>query len=65
MAAAVLERMPEVNFTYRADPARDAIVQSWPFALDDAESARDWSWEAELDLAAMTERMLAALTAEG
>lgn len=65
MAAAVLERMPEVNFTYRADPARDAIVQSWPFTLDDAESARDWSWEAELDLAAMTERMLVALTAEG
>ena len=65
MAAEVLERMPEVRFTYRADPARDAIVQSWPFTLDDAESARDWWWRAELDLAAMTERMLAALTAEG
>lgn len=65
MAAEVLERMPEVRFTYRADPARDAIVQSWPFTLDDAESARDWGWRAELDLAAMTERMLAALTAEG
>jgi nucleoside-diphosphate-sugar epimerase len=65
MAAEVLERMPEVRFTYKADPARDAIVQSWPFTLDDAESARDWGWRAELDLAAMTERMLAALTAEG
>jgi nucleoside-diphosphate-sugar epimerase len=65
MAAEVLERMPEVRFTYKADPARDAIVQSWPFTLDDAESARDWGWRAELDLAAMTERILAALTAEG
>ncbi len=65
MAAEVLERMPEVSFTYKADPVRDAIVQSWPFTLDDAESARDWGWRAELDLAAMTERMLATLTAEG
>ena len=64
MAAAVLERMPEVRFTYQPDPARDEIVQSWPFALDDAESARDWGWRAELDLAAMTKRMLAAISAE-
>ena len=65
MAAAVLERLPEVRFTYKVDPARNAIVRSWPFTLDDSDSTRDWGWKAELDLAAMTERMLAALTAEG
>ncbi len=64
MAAAVLKKMPAVKFTYKPDPVRDAIVRSWPFAMDDVESTRDWGWRAEFDLAAMTQRMLTALTAE-
>ena len=65
MAAAVLAVMPEVEFTYAPDPVRDAIVQSWPGRLDDTESTRDWGWRSEVDLAEMTDRMLAALRAEG
>ena len=64
MAAAVLAKLPHVEFTYAPDPVRDAVVQSWPGALDDTESTRDWGWKSELDLAGMTDRMLAALQAE-
>jgi len=65
MAAAVLAVMPEVRFTYEPDPVRDGIVQSWPGRLDDAESTLDWGWRSEVDLAGMTERMLAALRTQG
>jgi threonine 3-dehydrogenase len=61
MAAAVLEQLPDVKFIYNPDPVRDEIVQSWPFRLDDTDAANDWGWRAELDLTAMTARMLAAL----
>jgi threonine 3-dehydrogenase len=65
MAAAVLAVLPDVEFTYVPDPVRDGIVQSWPGRLDDTESTCDWGWRSEVDLAGMTERMLAVLRAEG
>lgn len=63
MAAAVLARLPQIEFSYKPDPIRNAIVKSWPLRFDDAASARDWGWRSRFDLEAMTDRMLAALQA--
>ena len=58
MAAAVLERLPGVTFSYRPEPVRNAIVLSLPLHFDDSHAARDWNWAQRYNLGAMTERML-------
>ena len=61
MAACLLERLPDVQITYRPDPVRNAIVRSWPSRLDDSDARRDWGWESSFDLERMTDRMLQEL----
>lgn len=61
MAASVARRLPGVKFTYKPDPIRDAIVESWPVRFDDSASAKDWGWKSRFDLEAMTERMIETL----
>ena len=36
------------------DQARQAILDSWPRALDDRNAQQDWGWKPTFDLAAMT-----------
>lgn len=61
MAAAVLERLPHVEFTYQLEPVRNAIVLSLPLHFDDSHSVCDWNWSPRYDLGAMTERMIQEL----
>lgn len=65
MAAAVLERLPGVAFTYEPDPVRNAIVKSLPTRIDESDAARDWGWKPGYDLATMTDRMIEELQREG
>jgi threonine 3-dehydrogenase len=64
MAAAVLERLPHAEFTYRPEPVRNAIVLSLPLRFDDAHAVRDWQWAPRYDLPAMTARMIEELQKE-
>jgi hypothetical protein len=36
------------------DPKRQAILDSWPGALDDSLARRDWDWTPRFDLEGMT-----------
>lgn len=58
IAAAVARRVPGVKITFRPDPARQAILDSWPRRLDDTCARADWGWEHQFDLEAMSDDLI-------
>src|SRR3954465_11847661 len=46
--------LPDARFTFHPDPARQAILDSWPRSLDDSAARRDWGWQPRYDPDAMT-----------
>jgi len=60
IAAALAERVGPFTVRYVPD-FRQAILDSWPRALEDAPARADWGWAPEWDLAAMTDDLLAQL----
>ena len=58
IADAVRARIPGVELTFRSDPARQAILDSWPAALDDSRARADWGWSHAFDLEAMSDDLL-------
>jgi threonine 3-dehydrogenase len=55
--------VPGADITFKPDPARQAILDSWPRALDDSLARRDWGWHPEYDLPRMTTDLLPKLRA--
>jgi nucleoside-diphosphate-sugar epimerase len=47
----VLDAFPSAQIDYRIDPKRQAIVDSWPAAVDDGAARRDWGFAPTLDFA--------------
>lgn len=60
-ANAVRKRVPGVEITFRPDPARQAILDSWPRRVDDANARRDWGWKPTHDLDRMSDDLVARL----
>lgn len=58
IAASVQRALAGVDITFAPDPARQAILDSWPRALDDSLARADWGWRAGYDLAAMTDDLI-------
>ena len=54
--------IPEFTMTYRVDPVRQAIADSWPRHMDDSAARREWGWKPEYDLTAMTREMIERLS---
>jgi threonine 3-dehydrogenase len=54
IANSVRRELPAVAITFASDPNRQAILDSWPRALDDRLARRDWGWSPRYDLEAMT-----------
>jgi threonine 3-dehydrogenase len=54
IADSVARAIDGVEITFAPDPVRQAILDSWPRALDDRNAAEDWGWKAAFDLEAMT-----------
>jgi threonine 3-dehydrogenase len=61
IADAVAARVPGVSITFRSDPVRQAILDSWPRRLDDSAARADWGWRPRFDLGAMSDDLIAAL----
>lgn len=60
IAEAIKKRIPEFTISYAPD-FRQKIADSWPSKIDDSEARKDWGWQPEYDLEAMTDVMLEML----
>jgi threonine 3-dehydrogenase len=57
-AKAVKTRVPGIEITFKVDPARQAILDSWPRRVDDSCARADWGWKAEYDLDRMSDDLV-------
>ena len=62
LAAEIKKNIPHFEIDYDVDPLRQKIADSWPNKLDDSEAKRQWNWQPDYDLAAMTTDMLKCLS---
>jgi hypothetical protein len=49
----LLSNYPNFEITYQPD-FRQQIADSWPNSIDDSIAKRDWQWQPQFDLKAMT-----------
>jgi nucleoside-diphosphate-sugar epimerase len=61
IAAAIRGHLPDFTMDYQPD-YRQQIADSWPASIDDTVARKDWGWQEEYDLAAMTADMLQHIT---
>ncbi|MBN8548059.1 MAG: NAD-dependent epimerase/dehydratase family protein [Deltaproteobacteria bacterium] len=45
----VLKYFPKAEITFKPNPKRLAIVDSWPVDVDDSAARKDWGWRPEFD----------------
>jgi nucleoside-diphosphate-sugar epimerase len=63
LAAAIRRHIPDFLIEYEVDPARQAIADSWPRAVDDSAARREWGWAPRHDLGDMVRDMLEKISA--
>ena len=63
IAKSVARRVPGAKLTFRADPKRQAILDSWPRNLDDSNARRDWGWAPRFDLEQMSDDLIPRIRA--
>lgn len=61
LADEIRNYLPEFVITYDENDPRQAIADSWPNSIDDAEAQRDWGWNPRFNLSKITADMLANL----
>lgn len=64
IAASIQKHIPEFTIQYNPD-FRQAIADSWPRSINDAEARAHWGWKPRFDLDAMTKEMLENLAQPG
>ncbi|KAG7259306.1 hypothetical protein CRUP_025280 [Coryphaenoides rupestris] len=62
LAQEIRKVLPDLQVTYRVDPLRQAIADSWPMAFEDSTARRDWGWKHDYDLAELVQAMLTHIT---
>lgn len=58
IAQSVARALPDVNISFASHAPRQAILDSWPRALDDRCAREDWSWQPAFDLDQMTDDLV-------
>lgn len=61
LAETIKKRLPDFAISYKIDPVRQVIADSWPSSLDDSAARREWGWKPDWDLETMVDDMLANL----
>jgi len=59
--AAIKRHLPDFEMDYQVDPLKQHIAESWPDCMDDSCARREWGWQPQYDLEAMTVDMLEKL----
>lgn len=62
LAAEIKRHIPRFSITYKIDPVRQAIADSWPKHMDDHCAHQEWGWQAAYDLSTMVKDMLEKLS---
>ena len=57
LVAEIQKHLPNFTCAYRPD-YRQAIADSWPSVIDDAQARQDWGWQPTYDLSTMVKDML-------
>jgi nucleoside-diphosphate-sugar epimerase len=60
IAEEIKKHIPDFTISYKPD-FRQAIADSWPKSINDAEAQKDWGWNIHYDLPKLVENMLANL----
>jgi nucleoside-diphosphate-sugar epimerase len=60
IAEEIKKHIPDFTISYKPD-FRQAIADSWPKSINDAEAQKDWGWNMHYDLPKLVENMLANL----
>jgi hypothetical protein len=58
----IKKHKPNFQISYKIDPMRQGIAESWPHSLEDQSARKDWGWQPKFDIAKMTEEILKNLT---
>ena len=61
LAAEIKKHIPDFTITYKIDPVRQAIADSWPKHMDDNCANQEWGWQPEYTLSMMVKDMLEKL----
>lgn len=64
LAQAIRKLVPKVQLTYRPDPLKCAIVESWPDRIDDSAARKDWGWDSTWNLERTTDEVIEVLRHE-
>ena len=62
LANEIRKHIPNFEITYKYDPIRQPIADSWPQSLDDSVARDEWGWKHTYDLERMTKDMIDVLT---
>ena len=62
LAREIKKFIPEFEITYKVDPVRQAIADSWPNSMDDSAATEEWGWKPDYNVEKMTEDMLKNLS---
>lgn len=62
IAVEIAKHIPGFKITYKVDPVRQKIAESWPNSIDAVAAEQEWGFSFKYDLAKMTEDMLEKLT---
>jgi nucleoside-diphosphate-sugar epimerase len=63
IAEEIRKHIPVFSISYKPD-FRQAIAESWPGSIDDAEARNDWGWKEKYDLPKLVNNMLTNLRKE-
>ncbi|AVP49268.1 NAD-dependent epimerase/dehydratase family protein [Williamsoniiplasma luminosum] len=61
IAASIKKFIPDFKITYKLDPVRQAIADSWPQHMDDSWARKEWGLDPKIGLDQMTEIILTNL----
>ncbi|WP_353183968.1 NAD-dependent epimerase/dehydratase family protein [Parapedobacter lycopersici] len=61
LADAIRRHLPDFTITYVKNDPRQAIADTWPSSINDAEARRDWNWSPRYGLAEITADMIVNL----